>query len=201
MQMWNVLNAARWKYRTQKIAKNSPSAHHRTHLSNYIFVPKAYIDNRKNLLSSNLSRCPHNMVNFGPLAAEIGWRVWGTPANFNVFLVLALLLHRRRWTEVNQAKLCTMFGRLLGWYTVYTFSWALAPNGILPGAKFTLHPSLSFSYIGSVTARHSSSGRQPNCGGWQRAPPICGWAAITLGIGPHSSLVFFYGRTVAVVCK
>jgi len=27
----------------------------------------------KNLLSSNISsRCPHNMVNFGPLAAEIG---------------------------------------------------------------------------------------------------------------------------------
>jgi len=23
------------------------------------------------------------MVNFGPLTAEIGWRVWGTPANFN----------------------------------------------------------------------------------------------------------------------
>jgi len=31
------------------------------------------------------------MVNFGPLTAEIGWRVWGTPANFNEFSVLALL--------------------------------------------------------------------------------------------------------------
>ena len=31
-----------------------------------------------------------------------------------------------------------MFGRLLGsWYTIYTFSGALAPIGILPGAKFT----------------------------------------------------------------
>jgi len=28
---------------------------------------------------------------------------------------------------------------------------------------FTLRPSLAFSYIGSVTARHSSSRRQPNC--------------------------------------
>jgi len=38
----------------------------------------------KNLLSSNISStCPHNMVNFGPLAAEIGSLVWGTPANFN----------------------------------------------------------------------------------------------------------------------
>jgi len=33
------------------------------------------------------------MVNVGPLAAEIGSVVWGTPANFNGFRVLASLLH------------------------------------------------------------------------------------------------------------
>jgi len=33
------------------------------------------------------------MVNFGPLAAEIGPVVWGTPANFNGFRVFAALLH------------------------------------------------------------------------------------------------------------
>ena len=33
------------------------------------------------------------MVNVGPLAAEICWRVWGTPANFNGFRLLAVLLH------------------------------------------------------------------------------------------------------------
>jgi len=32
------------------------------------------------------------MVNFGPLTAEIGPVVWGTPANFNGFRVLAALL-------------------------------------------------------------------------------------------------------------
>jgi len=31
------------------------------------------------------------MVNFSPLAAEIGLPVWGTPANFNGFRVLAAL--------------------------------------------------------------------------------------------------------------
>jgi len=57
----------------QKIAKKSPSGHHPTTLSGYIFATKPCIDNReKNLLSSNIcSTCPHNMVNFGPLAAEI----------------------------------------------------------------------------------------------------------------------------------
>ena len=60
------------------------------------------------------------MANFGPLVAEIGSGVCGTPANFNGFRILAALLH----------------GNLVG----------------------------------------------------QRAPPIFGSAAITLGIGPHSSL-------------
>jgi len=42
------------------------------------------------------------MVNFGPLMAEIDSGVWGTPANFNGFRVLASLQHRRRSTDVNQ---------------------------------------------------------------------------------------------------
>ena len=111
MQAWNVLRAARCKYRTQKIAKKSPPGHHPTTLSGYIFATKARIDNRKkNLLSSNISStCSHNMVNVGPLAAETVSLVWGTPANFNGFRVLAALLHGtlvvgvsqslRRWTE------------------------------------------------------------------------------------------------------
>ena len=77
-------HAARWKYRTQKIAKNLPSAHHRTTLSGYIFATKACIDSRKNLLNSNIFPTrPYNMVNFGLLAAEIFSLVWGTPANVN----------------------------------------------------------------------------------------------------------------------
>jgi len=42
------------------------------------------------------------MVNFGPLAAEIGLPVWGTSANFNGFRVLSSLLQRRRLPEANQ---------------------------------------------------------------------------------------------------
>jgi len=46
------------------------------------------------LFSSNTSSvCPGNMVNLGPLAAEIGLPVLGTPANFNGFRILAALLH------------------------------------------------------------------------------------------------------------
>jgi len=68
----------------------------------YIFATKAYIDNRKKILNSNISSTyPHNTVKFGPLTAEIDCRVCGTSANFNGFRVFASLLHRRRSTEAN----------------------------------------------------------------------------------------------------
>ena len=47
-------------------------------------------------------------------------------------------------THWRSTKPCTTFVRLMGWYTIYTFSGALAPDGILPGAKFTLYPK---SYV------------------------------------------------------
>jgi len=127
------------------------------------------------------------MVNFGPLTAEIRSAVWGTPANFNDFRVLALLLQRRRTLEANKTLHDLWPSPVLVHYIHF---WGLLPpNGILPAAKFTFRLSLVFSYIGSVTAWHSSSGHQPNFVRGtrngitelsQRAPPM-------FGIGPHSS--------------
>ena len=75
--------------------KNSPSAHHRTTLSGCVFATKACIDNRKKLLNSiTSSTCPHTMVNFGPLAAEIGSGVWA-PCKFQRFRVLVSQTLRR----------------------------------------------------------------------------------------------------------
>jgi len=76
----------------------------------------------------------------------------------------------RYCTDVAQrrsTKLCRMFGRLPP-VTLYTFSGALFTDGILSGAKFTLRPNLAFSYIGCVTARHSSSRHQPNFAAFSR---------------------------------
>jgi len=58
----------------------------------YIFATKASESEKK--LGDIASTCPHNMVNVGPLTAEIGWRVLGTTANFSGFRVLASLLRR-----------------------------------------------------------------------------------------------------------
>jgi len=44
----------------------------------------------------------HDVVNIGPLAAEIGSVVWGTPSNFNGFRVLAALLHGNLVVGVSQ---------------------------------------------------------------------------------------------------
>jgi len=99
--------------------------------------PKACIDNRKNLLNSNISSARlHNMANFDPITAEIGSGVWDTPANFMGF---AFCL-RTAATSLTGGH--PNFARCLA------VSWAgtlcihsrglLPPDGILPGAKFTL---------------------------------------------------------------
>jgi len=112
------------------------------------------------LLNSNTSStCPRNIANFGPLTAEIGSKVWATPANFNCFRVLASLLQRRRSAEANQTFHDVWLSPGLLHYI--HFRGLLPPNVILPDVKCTLRPSVAFSYIGNVTARHSSSGRQP----------------------------------------
>jgi len=87
---------------------------------------------------------------------------------------------------------------------LYIYFWELLhPNGILPSAKFTVRPSLAFFYIGSVTAQHSSTGvsqslrrgtslkgmelRNFRRGRHIQSHIIFDRAAITLGIGPHST--------------
>jgi len=72
------------------------------------------------------------MVNFGLLTAGIRWRVWGTPANFNGFRVLAALLHGtlvvgvsqtlRHWTD--SATYIRQGGHHVGhWPTFLVVSW------------------------------------------------------------------------------
>ena len=113
------------------------------------------------------------MVNFSPLAAEIGPVVWGTPANFNGFRLLAALLERRRSTEANQTLHC-VWPYPISWYITYTFSGVLARYGILPDSKFTLLPtSLALSWFGSVAARHLSSGHKPNFAALSTGRDLC----------------------------
>jgi len=86
---------------TQKIAICGP-LHNFVRL--YLCNQGMYRQIGKNLLNSNVSpTCPHNMMNFGPLTAEICWAVWGTPANFKGFHVLAELLQGTLVVGVSQS--------------------------------------------------------------------------------------------------
>ena len=68
------------------------------------------------------------MVNFGLLAAEIVLLVWGTPANFNRFCILAALLHGTLVVGVSQTAAFSIgrhlysAGRPSGWALVHISS-------------------------------------------------------------------------------
>jgi len=92
-----------------------------------------------------------------------------------------------------------MFGRLLGWYTIYFF------RGLLPVTEFCLVQNSLYVQVVRSTLEallHGIPAAGVSQTLWhgtrngitelsQRAPPIFGRAAITLGIGPHFSLVIF----------
>jgi len=134
------------------------------------------------------------MVNIGQLAAEICWQVWGTPANFNGFGVLASLLYRRRSTEVNKTLHHVSLSPGLVHY-MYIFGGSCR-DGILPGenslcVQVLRSPILAALLHGTGAVGISQTLQRGTRNGItelsQRAPPIFGWAAITLGNGTHSS--------------
>jgi len=89
-------------------------------------------------------------VNFDLLAAEICWRVWGTPENFNGFCVLAALLHGtlvlgvsqtlRHWTD--SATYIRQGGHHIGhWPTFLVVCWVSRESAICvdcEGVSFVL---------------------------------------------------------------
>jgi len=102
MQVWNVRHAARLKCRTQKVAKNRHVGTIAQLCRAISSQPRHVSTIGKKLLSSNMSsRRPHNMVNISPLTTEIVPVVWGTPANFSGFRVLAALLHDSQVVSVS----------------------------------------------------------------------------------------------------
>jgi len=187
-------------YRTQKLRQKSPSAHHRTTLSAAISPQLRHVSTigKKFLNCITSSICSHNMLNFDPLTAEICWRVWAPQqisTGFASLLRYCTDVAHRRSTE-----LCTMFGRLLRWYTPCTFG----GGGSCPLTEFCQlqnslcvqvlrSPTLAALLHGTQAVGVSQSLRHGTRNGItevsQTAPPIFGRAAIMLGIGPHCSLL------------
>ena len=114
-----MLHAARWKCR--------PKNHHLgtiAQICRAISSQLKYVSTiGKKLVKQQMSA--QNMVNFGPLAAEIGLPVWGTPANFNSFRVLSALLHSSQVVGVSQTFSALNRGRHL-YSAGRPLRWALA---------------------------------------------------------------------------
>jgi len=130
------------------------------------------------------------MANFGPLTAEIGSGVWGTSANFNGFPMLPSLLQRRRSAEAYQTLHDVLPSPELVHY-IYTFGGCCPLTEFCPMQNSLYDQLLRSPIIGSVTARHTTSEREPILRRptrnritelSQRAPPIFGWAAIARGV-------------------
>jgi len=102
-----------------------------------------------------------NMVNFSLLAAEIVSLLWGTPVNFNNFRVLASLLQRRRSTEANQTlhNVWPLPGLV---DCAYIFGGCCSVTEFWQVQNSLCVLQVLRCPIGSVTARQSSSGREPN---------------------------------------
>ena len=103
--------------------KKSLSQQHRITLSGHIFAAKACIDNRKkNLLSNNTSSTrPDNMVNFGPLTAEIGSGVWAPLqiskgfASWQRYCTASSSGRQPNFAALNRGRHLCLAGRPSGW--------------------------------------------------------------------------------------
>jgi len=116
---------------------------------------------KKNLLNSNISPTrPYNTVNFGPLTAEICWRVWGTPANFSGFRVLAALLHDTLVMALNRGRHLYSAGRPSRWALAHILVFVFFQA---PGMAHCVQARrMSSSFVSPVkTAERSSKALPP----------------------------------------
>jgi len=146
-----------------------------------------YRQSEKSLLNSNIScTCPHNMAKFGSLAAQIVLLVWGTPAKFNRFRVLASLVERCCSPEVNQTLHDVWPSPELVHY-IYIFRGSCPITEFCQVQIYFASKSCALLYWQRYCMALEWWASAKLCGVEQRAPPIFSRVAITLGIGPHSS--------------
>jgi len=194
MQVWNVLHAARWKYRTQKIAKKLPSAHHRTTLLGYIFATKARIDNPKKLLNSNIS--PHVLTCGAGCKYRTQNVVKKSPSGHHrttlsgyIFATKARIDNRKKF--VKQQYLLHVFSQYGG--LRLTSGWDRSGNLRHP-CKFQ-----RVSHLGSVTARHSSIGCQPNFAALNRGRHLYSAGRPSRWALAHILVLSFFPRLISAV--
>ena len=167
MQVWNKLNVARWKYRTQKIAIWAPS---------YLL---------------------HMSSQYGELRPANGWDRFGStghPSKFQRVSRLALVtaatsltggqpnLHDV-WPSPGLVYYVYILGALAPWWNFVSCKSHFASKSCV--LQYWQHYCTPAVGVSQSLRRGKRNGIMKLL---QRAPPIFGRAAITLGIGPDSSL-------------
>ena len=93
------------------------------------------------------------MVNFGPPAAEIGLPVWGIPAHFNGFRVLAAILHFTlvvgvsQTAALNRGRHLYSAGRPSHWALVHILVFYLISYLLVGWSSAVVSLLLSFTFI------------------------------------------------------
>jgi len=98
-------------------------------------------------------------------------------------------------------KICTMFGYLLGWYTIFIFGGSCSITEFC-NVQNSLFAQVLCSPVLTALLHGTRGASAKLCGVEQRAPPIFGRAAITLGISPHYSscyLLSFFPCLISAV--
>ena len=143
------LAASRWKYRTQKWCKKSPSAHHRTTLSGYIFATKARIDNREKFVEQQY--LPQMSLQYGELRPTGGWDRFvslGQPSKFHCYYFPKSV----RLEYPQNVKICILI----------SFHYCTRFNHLQSCSKLTLHlasrrPTRFITDSGSAAERYQQS--------------------------------------------
>ena len=205
MQVWNVLHAARWKYKTQKSPKIAICSPSHNFVRLYIFATKAYIDDRKK--TAKHQYLLHMSSQYVELQPTNGWdrfRSLGHPSKFQRVSRLGFVTAP---TSLNGGQpsparclavswsgtlsLCIHYLRLLPPITAFcqlqnslcvqvlrspTLAALLRGIRAVSVSQTLRHGTMECNYR-SFAPRHIQ----------QRPPPIFRTAVITLGIGPHFS--------------
>ena len=109
-----------------RLTENTGCVRHHTTLSGYIFATKHVLTIGKNV---KLQYLLHMSSQYGELQPISGWDRFGSlghPQQISIGFT-SWLHYCTDVTQWRSTKLCTMFGRRLGWYTIYTFLGAFAP--------------------------------------------------------------------------
>ena len=190
MQVWNVLHAARWKYMTQKWPKIR-------HVGTIAQLCRAVSSQLRHVSTIGKKLVKRRYLfqmssQYGELRPTNGWDRFTSLGHHSKFWQISRLGFVTAATSLTGGQLCTIFGCLLSWYTFIYILGAFAPWQNFATCK--IHFASKSCVLVTPAAGLSQTLRRGTRNGItelsQRAPLIFGWAAITLGIGPHSSCMY-----------